>query len=125
MRALGATTCTAHPKVLRNIAKQLEEYNVVSTQELQIALRMGIVATSPVGRAGFNDGILFPTNSPPVDLLRRPLFQKRRSLQSSRRNRKNGNCTPLQCWSIFPTTTECGGRRISTNYSLTKRTRIR
>src|SRR5207244_12436668 len=60
MRALGATTCTAHPKVLRNIAKQLEEHNIVSTQELQIARRMGIVATSPVGRAGFNDGILFP-----------------------------------------------------------------
>src|SRR5437588_12202228 len=60
MRALGATTCTAHPKVLRNIAKQLEEHNIVSTHELQIARRMGIVATSPVGRAGFNDGILFP-----------------------------------------------------------------
>src|SRR5256714_10534295 len=60
MRALGATTCTAHPKVLRNIAKQLEVHNIVSTQELQIARRMGIVATSPVGRAGFNDGILFP-----------------------------------------------------------------
>src|SRR2546430_791980 len=60
MRALGATTCTAHPKVLRNIAKQLEEHNIVSTHELQIARRMGIVATSPFGRAGFNDGILFP-----------------------------------------------------------------
>src|SRR5205807_7434424 len=60
MRALSATTCTAHPKVLRNIAKQLEEHNIVSTHELQIARRMGIVATSPVGRAGFNDGILFP-----------------------------------------------------------------
>src|SRR5437899_12022945 len=60
MRALGATTCTTHPKGLRNIAKQLEEHNIVSTQELQIARRMGIVATSPVGRTGFNDGILFP-----------------------------------------------------------------
>src|SRR5437899_7967235 len=60
MRALGATTCTAHPKVLRNIAKQLEEHNIVSTQELQIARRMGIVATILVARAGFNDGIFFP-----------------------------------------------------------------
>src|SRR5436309_15116324 len=60
MRALAATACTAHPKVLRNIAKQLDEHNIVSTHELQIARRMGIVATSPVGRAGFNDGILFP-----------------------------------------------------------------
>ncbi|HEU5237694.1 MAG TPA: M6 family metalloprotease domain-containing protein, partial [Pyrinomonadaceae bacterium] len=60
MRALGATACTAHPKVLKNIAEQLEEHNVLSTQELQIARRMGIVATTPVGRAGFNDGLLFP-----------------------------------------------------------------
>jgi immune inhibitor A len=61
MRALGATACTAHPKVLKNIAKQLQEHNVVSTLELQIARRMGIVGTTPVGRAGFNDGLLFPS----------------------------------------------------------------
>jgi immune inhibitor A len=60
MRALGATTCTAHPKVLKNIVKQLGDHHIVSTQELQIARRMGIVATSPVARPGFNDGIFFP-----------------------------------------------------------------
>src|SRR5437762_12680151 len=60
MRALGATACTAHPRVLKNIARQLEEHNIVSTQELQIARRMGIVATIPVARAGFNDGVFFP-----------------------------------------------------------------
>jgi hypothetical protein len=60
MRALGATPCTAHPKVLKNIAKQLQEHNIISVHELQIARRMGIVAISPVGRAGFNDGLLFP-----------------------------------------------------------------
>jgi immune inhibitor A len=60
MRALGATACTAHPKVLKNIAKRLEAHNVVSTHELQIARRIGIVATSAVARPGFNDGIFFP-----------------------------------------------------------------
>src|SRR5215831_19467473 len=60
MRALSATACTAHPKVLRNIAKQLEEHNIVTTQELQIARRVGLVATIPVARFGFNDGIFFP-----------------------------------------------------------------
>jgi len=60
MRALGATACTAHPKVLKNIAKQLEQHNIVSIHELQIARRIGIVATTPVARPGFNDGILFP-----------------------------------------------------------------
>jgi immune inhibitor A len=60
MRALGATACTAHPKVLKNIAKQLEDHNVLSTQELQIARRMGFLATNPVARPGFNDGIFFP-----------------------------------------------------------------
>jgi len=60
MRALGATACTAHPKVLKNIARQLEEHNIVTTQELQIARRIGLLATIPVARSGFNDGIVFP-----------------------------------------------------------------
>ena len=58
--ALGPTACAAHPKVLRNIAKQFHEHHIVSTQELRIARRMGIVATTPVARLGFNDGIFFP-----------------------------------------------------------------
>src|SRR5215208_985883 len=60
MRALGATACTAHPKVLRNIARQLEEHNIVTTQELQIARHLGLLPTIPVARAGFNDGIVLP-----------------------------------------------------------------
>ena len=60
VHAIGPTACTAHPKVLKNIAKQLEEHNIISTQELQIARRMGIVAITPIGRPGFNDGIFFP-----------------------------------------------------------------
>jgi immune inhibitor A len=60
MCALGATACTAHPKVLKNIVKQLEEHNILTTQELQIARRVGLVATIPVARSGFNDGIVSP-----------------------------------------------------------------
>ena len=60
MRALGATACTAHPKVLKNIARQLAEHNIVTAQELQIARRIGLLATIPVARSGFNDGIVFP-----------------------------------------------------------------
>src|SRR5437867_12517163 len=60
MHALGPTACTAHPKVLKNIAKQFDEHSIVSIQELQIARRMGIVATTPVARPGFNDGLVLP-----------------------------------------------------------------
>jgi immune inhibitor A len=60
MHTLVPTACTAHPKVLKNIAKQLDEHNIGSTQELQIARRMGIMAATPVERPGFNDGIVFP-----------------------------------------------------------------
>jgi immune inhibitor A len=60
MRAVGATACRAHPKVLKNIAKQLEDHIVISAQELRIAWRMGMVATSPLTWPGFNDGIFFP-----------------------------------------------------------------
>jgi hypothetical protein len=58
IHVLGPTACTAHPKVLESIAKQFDEHNIVSTQELQIARHMGIVATTPVARPGFNDGVL-------------------------------------------------------------------
>src|SRR5438552_10575077 len=60
MRAGGATACRAHPKVLKNVAKQLEDHNVISAQELRIARLMGIVATNSVASLGFSDGILFP-----------------------------------------------------------------
>jgi immune inhibitor A len=58
--AFGPTPCTAHPKVVKNIAKQLQEHNRVSTQELQIARRMGIMAPNLVARCSFNDERIFP-----------------------------------------------------------------
>ena len=59
MRAVGATACRAHPKVLKNIANQLEHHIVISAQELRIARGMGMVAASPVAWPVFNDGIFF------------------------------------------------------------------
>jgi immune inhibitor A len=60
LRAFGATACTAHPEVLKNIAKQLDEHHVISAQELQIARLMGMVTTTGVARPGFNDANFFP-----------------------------------------------------------------
>ena len=87
IHALGPTACTAHPKVLKNITKQLEEHNIVSTQELQIARRMGIVATTPVARPGFNDGIFFPyehsTGGPALEpVSREPKKPKKRKMHA-------------------------------------------
>ena len=64
MRAFGATACTAHPKVLTNIAKEFQGHNVISAHELQIARQMGIVAPGAVAPPGFNDGIFFPYELP-------------------------------------------------------------
>ncbi len=59
--ALGPTACAPNPKVIKSITKQIAENSLVSTQELRIARRMGLVATSPVApRIGFNDGVLYP-----------------------------------------------------------------
>src|SRR5205809_861864 len=105
MRALGATACRAHPKVLKNIAKQLEQHHILSAQELQIARLMGIVTTNAIARPSFNNRIFFryelSTRSPGP-----PQVPKRLWLQSTRRGRKNGTCTPSHCWSTFPTTRE-------------------
>src|SRR5438093_12261080 len=98
MHALGPTACTAHPKVLKNIKKQLEEHNIVSTQELQIARRMGIVATIPVARAGVNDGVVFTPNSAAVALPPRPFFPDAAMTESDPSNRKNGKCAPMEFW---------------------------
>ena len=59
--ALGPTACAPNPKVIKSITKQIAENGIVSSQELRIARRMGLVATSPVApRIGFNDGVLYP-----------------------------------------------------------------
>ena len=59
--ALGPTACAPNPKVIKSITKQIKENRIVSVQELRIARRMGLVATSPVAsRIGFNDGVLYP-----------------------------------------------------------------
>ena len=58
---LGPTACAPNPKVIKSITKQIAEHRIVSAQELRIARRMGLVATSPVTpRIGFNDGVLYP-----------------------------------------------------------------
>ena len=124
MRALGATACRAHPKVLKNIAKQLEQHHILSAQELQIARLMGIVTTHAIARPSFNNRIFLGTNSPPAVPVHRR-FQKRLWLQSTRRGRKNGTCTPSHCWSTFPTTRERDGLGISKTCSLTRRTGTR
>src|SRR5947207_3376104 len=59
MRALGATACRAHPKVLKNIAKQLEQHHILSAQELQIARLMGIVTTNAIARPSFDNRFFF------------------------------------------------------------------
>jgi len=59
--ALGPTACAPNPKVIKSITEQIAKNRIVSAQELRIAQRMGLVATSPVGaRIGFNDGVLYP-----------------------------------------------------------------
>ena len=118
MHALGPTACTAHPKVLKNIKKQFDEHNIVSTQELQIARRMGIVATTLVARPGFNDGIFFPyersTGGPALEPVSpEPKKPQKRKMHA------------IALLVDFSDNKESGWRRILKNYSLTKRTRIR
>jgi immune inhibitor A len=72
---LGPSICAPHPKVLKDIAKQIERHNIVSAHELRIARRMGLVATTPVARLGFNDGIIYPfqqTRPGPARAMARP-----------------------------------------------------
>lgn len=58
--AMGPTVCAPHPKVLTKIAKEIDAEHLHSAHELRVARRMGIMATTPVTRLGFNDGIIFP-----------------------------------------------------------------
>ena len=60
LHALGPSVCAPHPKVLRKIAKEIDAEGIVSAHELRVARHMGIMATTPITRLGFNDGIIFP-----------------------------------------------------------------
>jgi len=46
--ALRPTPCAPNPKVIKHIAKRIAENLIASGQELPIACRMGLVATTPV-----------------------------------------------------------------------------
>lgn len=65
----GPTSCAPQSSVLKSIRKQITASGALSSHELRIARRMGIVASSPVDRLGFNDGVIYPYE-PPMSGLR-------------------------------------------------------
>ena len=74
----GPTTCVAHPKVMKNIVKELRSARAVSSHEVRLASRMGLAPTDALSVLGFNDGLIYPT-----DYTSRAPLPKGLSLMSS------------------------------------------
>jgi immune inhibitor A len=73
----GPTTCVAHPKVMKNIVKELKAAKAVSFHEVRLANRMGLAPTDSITVMGFNDGVIYPPNYTP------PAIPKGLSLSTS------------------------------------------
>src|SRR5260370_38448820 len=66
----GPTTCVAHPKVMKNIVKELRAARAVSSHEVRLAAMMGLAPSDAVSKMGSHDGIIYPAGHTPRKLAR-------------------------------------------------------
>src|SRR5262245_18727617 len=66
----GPTRCVAHPKVMKNIVKELRSARALSSHEVRLAARMGLAPSDAVSMMGFNDGVIYPTDYTPPPIAR-------------------------------------------------------
>src|SRR5262245_34427789 len=65
--AAGPTTCMASPAVIASIRSQISSGGVLSAADARLATLAGMLDIPPVGRSGFNDGVIYPpTDTEPV-----------------------------------------------------------
>src|SRR5262245_13936987 len=62
----GPTVCVAHPKVMKNIQKELRAARAISAQEARLASVMGLAPAGVTNVIGFNDGIIYPPGEAPA-----------------------------------------------------------
>src|SRR5437016_3789690 len=56
----GPTACVAHPKVMKNIVKELKAARASSAHEVRLAAAMGLAPSDALRRLGFNDDLFYP-----------------------------------------------------------------
>lgn len=56
----GPSACAPHPRVLKNIKKQIAKARILSVADARIAALSGMLGTPPENRSGFNDGVIYP-----------------------------------------------------------------
>ena len=56
----GPTACAPHPRVIRNIKKQISNAKILSVADARIAALSGMLGTPQETRTGFNDGVIYP-----------------------------------------------------------------
>jgi immune inhibitor A len=55
----GPTSCIAHPKVMASIKKEVAKRGILSAADARLATLTGMLKMPPVGRTGFNDGVIY------------------------------------------------------------------
>jgi immune inhibitor A len=74
----GPTACMAHPKVVANIRQLVRGAKVLSTADARLAQNMGLLDIPSIGRAGWNDGVIYPPDDAPAPTRGRTLAPTRR-----------------------------------------------
>jgi immune inhibitor A len=62
----GPTVCIAHPRVMRDIKRQISSNRILSTADARLAMLAGMLDIPAVGRTGFNDGVIYPPGEGPA-----------------------------------------------------------
>lgn len=61
----GPSVCAPHPKVMKNIKKELVAARAVSAHETRLASMMGLAPAGLSNVTGFNDGVIYPPGMGP------------------------------------------------------------
>jgi immune inhibitor A len=68
----GPTTCLGNPEVLKSIQREIKRSGVLSSADLRVARRLGLVTVPGTTAFGLNDGTIYPpaaTGSGPASVL--------------------------------------------------------
>jgi immune inhibitor A len=61
----GPTTCVANPEVIKNIQQQIKDAGALSTADIRLGRRMGLIGTERILSVGLNDGVIYPPDEAP------------------------------------------------------------
>jgi immune inhibitor A len=113
----GPTACAPHPKVIKNIKKQIAKEQILSVADARIAALSGMLGTPQQKRTGFNDGVIYPPDieTPPAGLALAAAAKKKKPRVSRAHALPTGPQT-LNCLVLLVDFSDNKGTRTAAHY---------